>query len=281
MSHTCQRLCRTVLRSRRRRLQTIQISRTPSWLTISIMLQSMLLLSSQSNAISYQNCKTTLNNSRGGDYRIAKEPDYVRFVNLLSNDANGDNSSFEDLPEVIQVSYNKYAGTNAAGIDVSALQNWAATQSQINFLKNLCADTEAAIQNANGVVTPSPTTKSEATTSKSGIPFLPFDCSAALTASDSGNNNFLGPSEYASFINTLLEGKTNTQQNEFDALPGILQFNFNNLSSGGQIDTFGASSASQWNQASRTHRYSYIGSVRKLWKQSNSRQRFNQLQVLP
>ena len=216
----------------------------------------------------------------GRDLILQKEPDYIRFLNLVARTHLIPHGfeTYDELPVELQNLYKAYAWTEKQEIDISAAMFGApATEDELLVLGAFCNETSDYI--ASTVVTEMPTWAPTALSPEfdetaspttllpqlnrdiaNGVDIpdghtteLPIQCRRGMFGSDTDRDGFLTQAEYTTFVNRL---STNAYAHaaSFEALPQELQDNFNRLAETDGVALLNVYGAipSQWSEATRT-----------------------------
>ena len=217
----------------------------------------------------------------GRDLILQKEPDYIRFLNLVARTHFIPHGfeTYDELPAELQNLYKAYAWTEKQEVDISAAMFGApASPDELLVLQAFCNETSDYI--ASTIQTEMPTwaptavppefdeTASPSTllpqlnrdiaNGVNTIPDghtteLPIQCRRGMFGSDTDRDGFLTPAEYTTFVNRL---STNAYAHaaHFEALPQELQDNFYRLSETDGVALLNVYGAipSQWSEATRT-----------------------------
>jgi hypothetical protein len=208
-----------------------------------------------------QSCRTAMVISDLDRDDGLSETEYLRFLNRLSSNAYSSVPSYDSLDDPLKATYTQLATSASGTIDIAGSKpGQTPSESQLNALRNLCAqvmgairrnqngDSPTALPNPNIVATPAPTVTRTGATSSS----FAMTCRTAMIVSDTSRDNLLDAAEFARFINRLTANAF--PQGTLDSLDPVFQNLFTSLKTGGSgIDVAGSKPGSIPTAAQSSH----------------------------
>jgi hypothetical protein len=160
-------------------------------------------------------------------------PEYTSLINELSKGSFGGGGSFEDLPSVLQESFNDLS--ISAAIDLGgALPGTNLSSSQQEIIENFCVETSFALEEAAKSIGEGNTF--DTTDTSTMLEYAA--CFMGMNDRDRNQDQKLDADEYIGLVNLM--GKERFQDLDFAQLPLVLQDNFINLQTNDTINIEGS-----------------------------------------